>query len=97
MNEITITRVANGWLVVLPRPENVYYSPGGIIPDQYNTLVAAGRAIRDGGDDVMDKIKRDQQEPEDQPDTLQIKKQDNIHCFVTFAEVLSFLKFKIVE
>jgi hypothetical protein len=97
-NSIIIGRCANGWEVQLPflMEEGGYPIIGGGL--DYGALVSAGKAIHLGADPIMEKIekeKRQEQSPEEKP--VEIKKQGNVYVFKTFPEVISFLKYKIIE
>lgn len=88
--EISIQAVANGFLVALPMQIG-YISP---IPDYKDAMVAAAKVMK-GQDDVMDKIREEQQEAPKV--NTKMGKEECVFIFKTLDEALSFVKYKFTE
>lgn len=95
MNQIIITPAANGWLVRMPQAS---FLP---IIDSDEAIRHQARIMKEEmmGDDILDKLKNPapKLEGESVPQAFSVAKDEGLHVFKTFAEVLGFLKFTITE
>lgn len=95
MNQIIITPAANGWLVRMPQAS---FLP---IIDSDEAIRHQARIMKEEmmGDDILDKLKNPapKLEGESVPHAFSVAKDEGLHIFKTFAEVLGFLKFTITE
>lgn len=97
-NQITITQVANGWMVVLPYRQTVLASPF----DEEAHIRRQARIMRDEFEedyflkDIQDKAAVAEL-PKFKEIPLKELKEKNISVFKTFAEVMDYLKFEVGE
>lgn len=95
-SQIIISSVANGWLVRLPQTN---FTPL-IDPDE--AIRHQARIMKEEmlGDDVLSKLKNSNNilndAPQHQP-SFRLAKDNELHVFKEFTEVLGFLKFIITE
>ncbi len=92
-----ILKVANGWLVILPEEatgENHFENKIGSFLNKVRGMQM------EGGDEVMDKIRRENQS-DDQAETAKANLKDivhtNMHIFKDMEGVAAFLKIKSGE
>lgn len=95
MNQIIITPAANGWLVRMPQ--------ASFLPpiDSDEAIRHQARIMKEEmmGDDILGKLKSPVNNLGDtsMPQSFPLVKDERLHIFKTFAEVLGFLKFTITE
>ena len=88
-NEIRINRIATGWLVQLPQ-QNSLFGMIGMTDKQFKNTIKSAMP----GHDALLEAKEVET---DIADEVKISADPDTHFFKTFDELLSFLKFKIVE
>ncbi len=97
-NQITITQVNNGWMVVLPIIGGHFGSPSFMYETDEASLRRSARIMRDEmhGDPVLRDIQdQDMDIPTPKQPKLSDIKDKNISIFKTFEEVLEFLKSQV--
>ncbi len=83
---IIITPVSNGWVVEMPRKENL----PPIMGEVKDFIIGLKE---DKGD--LSSIMR--QSGISEPKDTEVKREQHVHVFIRFADVLSFLKTQITE
>jgi len=95
---ITISQVSNGWIVVLPRS---YQHPVPVVSNDQIRLMARTMMDEAEKDPLLSEIKADSEPAElnisEETEEFEMDKENNIHIFKTFPEVISFLNYKIKE
>lgn len=84
-----INQVANGWIVTLPVIEKPFNEM------QHIKQVASVFSKVQNKDEKLAEIEAQTELEQEKAPTLADLKQDNVHVFKTFPEVLSFLKYQI--
>lgn len=98
--EIVIRQIANGWMVILPHIHQLPEQPD--VEELMRKQFRIAKEEFGGGDDVLDKIRKENQE-QPQPKKAELRpapkiidlKDENVYCFKTFPELLEFLAEKI--
>lgn len=90
-SSIQIIKVANGWIVVMPMQNNNGMIPG-MGPINFNEIAKGMKGAMEQ-DDIVNELHAKAQAAA----TPAIPTDDLIHIFLTFKEVLGFLKFTVQE
>ena len=88
MESIQIIKVANGYLVVIPVSSNIL--PGlGMSLEDYSTAI---RKIAKPSDDILDRIREENEINEQPKNELQFPEMTNHFIFKKYSEVIDFLQ-----
>ena len=91
-SQITIQAVSNGYVVILPS----FYQMPNLPANQYKDAMIAVAKVMKGSDDIMDKIREENESFTPNPAVIpKIEKDNNVFIFVTLDEALAFISYTL--